>query len=174
MILGMARRSGSDYMILADGRDFSRGEFLDLESSKSPDETACSACDCVFIDEDTNLRWGKCSEKRQILCEYKGPACPKGMYQLWGKCFGVAKNTQSNTPIDTNCNWKSGDSNFKLGRIENSESNDVSSLQYTFNFIIIWKLFSLVGIISFKSIFQLQETNPIHNIYWNKNWQHYK
>ena len=132
MILGMARRSGSDYMILADGRDFSRGEFLDLESSKSPDETACSACDCVFIDEDTNLRWGKCSEKRQILCEYKGPACPKGMYQLWGNCFGVAKNTQSNTPIDTNCNWKSGDSNFKLGRIENSESNDVSSLHCQF------------------------------------------
>ena len=122
----MARQSGSDYMILADGRDFTKGEFLELESSKSPDESACADCNCVFIDEDTNLRWGKCSERRQILCEYKGPACPEGMHQLWGQCFGVVRNTQTNTPDDTNCNWKSDDPDIVAKRIRNGNTNDVS------------------------------------------------
>ena len=78
--VGMARQSGSEYLILADGRELNKTEFLELESNKSPDEPACSDCDCVFVDKDANLRWSKCSEKRQFLCEYKGPSCPKGKY----------------------------------------------------------------------------------------------
>ena len=124
----MAQESGSDYMILADGRDMTKTEFLDLESSKSPDESACADCTCVFIDEDTNLRRGKCDEKRQMLCEYKGPACPKGMHQLWGKCFGVVRNTQSNTPANSNCRWKSGDENFIPAAMNNAATTDVRFL----------------------------------------------
>ena len=62
----------SENMLLADGREFSAGEFLDLESDKSPDKTACADCLCVFIDGNGELRYGKCTEKRPILCEYKG------------------------------------------------------------------------------------------------------
>ena len=123
----MAQEPGSDYMILADGRDMTKGEFIDLESSKSPDESACADCNCVFIDEDTNLRRGKCSEQRQILCEYKGPACPKGMHQLWGNCYGVVRNTQRNTPGDLNCNWKSGDANIRNAIIREGATTDVST-----------------------------------------------
>ena len=62
----------SENMLLADGREFSAGEFLDLESDKSPDKTACADCLCVFIDGNGELRYGKCTEKRPLLCEYKG------------------------------------------------------------------------------------------------------
>ena len=124
---GMAQESGSDYMILADGRDMTKAEFLDLESSKSPDESACADCTCVFIDEDTNLRRGKCNEKRQILCEYKGPACPKGMHQLWGTCYSVVRNTQSNSPVNLNCNWKSGDKNVRAATVKSVSTTDVST-----------------------------------------------
>jgi Fe-S-cluster containining protein len=74
IILGMTRDpAGTDpVMNLADNREFTEGEFLSLESDKSPDKAACPDCHCVFLDSDTNLRWAKCSEKRKMLCEHKG------------------------------------------------------------------------------------------------------
>ena len=119
-ISGMGKLSNSDNLVLADGREFTKGDILQLESSKSPDETACSTCICAFIDEDTNIRWGKCSEKRQILCEYKGPSCPKDMHQLNGVCYGIARNSQSNLPDDKNCNWQSDDPYMKTAEISNN------------------------------------------------------
>ncbi len=65
---------GSEQMQLTDGIEFTEGEFLPLESDVSPDKTACSDCLCVFVDSNAELRFAKCTEKRPVLCEYKGTA----------------------------------------------------------------------------------------------------
>ena len=41
-----------------------------------------------------------------------GPSCPKGMVSLYGKCFGVVKNSYSTTSDDLNCNFESGLTNI--------------------------------------------------------------
>ena len=41
-----------------------------------------------------------------------GPSCPKGMVSLYGKCFGVVKNSYSTAPDDLNCNFESGLANI--------------------------------------------------------------
>ena len=152
----MARIPNSQNMLLADEREFTLGDFLTLESVKSPDQTACASCICVFIDGNADLRWGKCEEKRQILCEYKGPSCPKGMYVIAGQCFGIARNSQTNTPDDKNCNWQSDDPNMKLAEISDNPLI-LGALQTYFNIkkltehVIMTKTASSVSISSLTS-----------------------
>jgi hypothetical protein len=45
---------------------------------------------------------------------HQGTPCPKGMVSLLGQCYGLVKNTQSDLPDNSNCNWKSGDPNYEL------------------------------------------------------------
>ncbi len=108
-------------MQLADGVEFTEGEFLPLESDRSPDKTACTDCHCVFVDANAELRFAKCTEKRPVLCEYKGQSCPHGMTQIYGKCIGVARNTQADEANDTNCNWQSNHPNFRLAELMDDE-----------------------------------------------------
>ena len=55
------------------------------------------------------------------------------MYQLWGKCFGIVRNSQTNTPDDKNCNWKSDDSNMVVAEIANHPLI-LSALKVYFNY----------------------------------------
>ncbi len=50
-----------------------------------------------------------------------GPSCPKGMTSLVGRCMGVVLNSISNTSSDSNCNWKSGDLNYKMATFVNDK-----------------------------------------------------
>jgi hypothetical protein len=50
-----------------------------------------------------------------------GIPCPKGMTSLLGECFGVVKNSITATADDRNCNWKSGDQNYRLAVVKNEE-----------------------------------------------------
>jgi len=54
-------------------------------------------------------------------CSLLGPPCPRGMTSLVGQCVGLVRNGASTTPVDRNCNWKSGDQNYKLATISNSQ-----------------------------------------------------
>jgi len=36
------------------------------------------------------------------------------MISLLGQCYGLVKNTQSDVPDISSCNWKSGDPNYML------------------------------------------------------------
>ena len=47
-------------------------EFDAIESGSSPDEDACTDCDCVYLDANFDLFRAKCTESRKYLCEYKG------------------------------------------------------------------------------------------------------
>ena len=50
-----------------------------------------------------------------------GPSCPKGMTSLVGRCIGIVLNSISNTSSDSNCNWKSGDLNYKMATFANDK-----------------------------------------------------
>jgi hypothetical protein len=41
------------------------------------------------------------------------------MFSLFGQCFGIMKNSRSNTSDDANCNWRSGDQNLNLATLKN-------------------------------------------------------
>ncbi len=55
-----------------------------------------------------------------LMIYLSGTPCPKGMISLMGECFGVVKNSVSNSADDSNCYWKSGDQNYELAILRNS------------------------------------------------------
>ena len=59
-----------------------------------------------------------------------GPSCPKGMMSLLGQCFGVVKNSKADTPTDSNCNWKTGDTNFRTANF--GTETVIHSLMHSF------------------------------------------
>lgn len=54
-----------------------------------------------------------------LMIHFSGTPCPKGMTSLMGECFGVVKNSVSNSADDSNCYWKSGDQNYELAVLRN-------------------------------------------------------
>ena len=42
------------------------------------------------------------------------------MFQLYGQCYGFARNSEANTPDDKNCNWQSDDPYFQVAEIEDN------------------------------------------------------
>ena len=49
-----------------------------------------------------------------------GPVCPKGMYNFNAQCYGIVRNSQTNTPDDSNCNWQSDDPYMTVAEISNN------------------------------------------------------
>jgi hypothetical protein len=78
-----------------------------------------------------------------------GPPCPKGMTSLVGRCMGVVLNSISNTSSDSNCNWKSGDLNYKMATFANDKVSrkichlNSSTCSYRFNFVFLLFCFQL-------------------------------
>ncbi len=112
LYLGMFKGSAeTDVMVLSDGkRELYESEFSHhLESSSSPDRGACSDCNCVFLGPDYMLHAAKCTESRPFMCEFKGgPPCPKGMASLFGDCYGLVKNYNTEGVSHANCYFESG------------------------------------------------------------------
>ncbi len=52
-----------------------------------------------------------------------GPPCPKGMMSLLGQCFGIVQNSEGSNATDKNCFWKSGDKNYQLAVLTNTQVN---------------------------------------------------
>ena len=52
-----------------------------------------------------------------IFCA--GPTCPKGMTLLYGKCVGIAKNTETDTGSKDNCKWKTNSNDLELAKFGN-------------------------------------------------------
>ena len=48
-----------------------------------------------------------------------GPSCPKGMSLLYGKCVGIARNTETNTGSNDNCKWKTNSNDLELAKFGN-------------------------------------------------------
>ena len=55
------------------------------------------------------------------------------MHQLWGKCVGIVRNSQTNSPDNKNCNWKSDDSNMVVAEVTN-DPLILSALKVYFNY----------------------------------------
>ncbi len=84
--------------------------FLIPKSLKKPFPSlrASNPNDCGMLIGD-KIDFIDCSLDHPFVCEYKGgPACPSGMFSLFGKCLGFVKNVASNAADDTNCNIQSG------------------------------------------------------------------
>ena len=48
-----------------------------------------------------------------------GPTCPKGMTLLYGKCVGIARNTETDTGSKDNCKWKTNSNDLELAKFGN-------------------------------------------------------
>ena len=57
-----------------------------------------------------------------IFCA--GPTCPKGMTLLYGKCVGIARNTETDTGSKDNCKWKTNSNDLELAKFGNVKVND--------------------------------------------------
>ena len=60
-----------------------------------------------------------------------GPTCPKGMTLLYGKCVGIARNTETDTGSKDNCKWKTNSNDLELAKFGNIKvSTDIFEKLY--------------------------------------------
>ena len=86
-----------------------------------------------------------------------GPGCPKKMFQLYGQCYGFARNSETNTPDDKNCNWQSDDPYFQVAEIEDNplalnSLKDLMTYKKLQDYVVMTKTASSVSIGKFLAL----------------------